>query len=99
MTEIVGKKTKFEYSKEDLLKKLEINPALKLTVGQILVLFQDYTANQLKYFRSKAYRGDDAPPVDIRFGRPRYVYNQFLAWHNKNTQDKSAKAAKELKAV
>ena len=97
---IVGKKQCYEYQREELLEKIKINPALKLTVGQILVLFPDYTANQLKHFRSAAYKGNDAPPFDDRFGRPKYVYNQFYAWHNKeNTADKSAKSAKGLKAV
>lgn len=97
---IVGKKQCYEYQREELMEKIKINPGLKLTVGQILVLFPDYTANQLKHFRSAAYQGDDAPPVDNRFGRPKYVYNQFYAWHHKeNTADKTAKAAKELKAV
>ena len=72
MPKIVGKKQTHEYKKEELLKKIKNNPALKLSVGQILILFSDYTANQLKHFRSAAYKGNDAPPVDDRFGRPRY---------------------------
>ena len=51
MTKVVGKRKKFEYCKKELLEKLKNNPALKLTVGQILILFPDYTANQLKHFR------------------------------------------------
>ena len=65
----------------------------KAFLGQILILFPDYTANQLKHFRSAAYKGNDAPPVDDRFGRPRYQYDQFLGWH-KNTAEKTAKTAK-----
>ena len=98
MTKHVGKRKKFEYCKKELLEKLKNNPALKLTVGQILILFPDYTANQLKHFRSIAYKGNDAPPVDDRFGRPRYQYDQFKGW-NENTKAKTAKTAKELKAV
>ena len=90
---IVGKKQTHNYCKEEILKKIKNNPSLKLSVGQILILFPDYTANQLKHFRSAAYKGDDAPPVDLRFGRPRYQYDQFLGWH-KNTADKTAKTAK-----
>ena len=90
---IVGKKQTHNYCKEEILKKIKNNPSLKLTVGQILILFPDYTANQLKHFRSAAYKGNDAPPVDLRFGRPRYQYDQFLGWH-KNTADKTAKTAK-----
>ncbi len=93
---IVGKKQTHEYKKEELLKKIKNNPALKLSVGQILILFSDYTANQLKHFRSAAYKGNDAPPFDDRFGRPRYQYDQFLAWHE-NTTAKSAKALKVVK--
>lgn len=96
---IVGKKQCHEYQREELMKKIQNNPGLKLSVGQILILFPDYTANQLKHFRSAAYSGNDAPPVDLRFGRPRYQYDQFNAWHNKNTSAKTAKTAKELKAV
>ena len=97
---VVGKKQTHEYCKEQLLKKIKNNPSLKLTVGQILILFPDYTANQLKHFRSAAYKGNDAPPFDDRFGRPKYVYNQFYAWHHKeNTADKTAKSEKGLKAV
>ena len=96
MTKVVGKRKKFEYCKKELLEKLKNNPALKLTVGQILILFPDYTANQLKHFRSAAYKGNDAPPFDDRFGRPRYQYDQFLAWHE-NTTAKSAKALKVVK--
>ena len=95
---VVGKKQTHEYCKEQLLKKIKNNPSLKLTVGQILILFSDYTANQLKHFRSAAYKGNDAPPVDDRFGRPRYQYDQFKGW-NENTKAKTAKTAKELKAV
>jgi hypothetical protein len=90
---VVGKKQTHEYCKEQLLKKIKNNPSLKLTVGQILILFSDYTANQLKHFRSASYKGNDAPPVDLRFGRPRYQYDQFLGWH-KNTAAKTAKTAK-----
>ena len=90
---IVGKKQTHNYCKEEILKKIKNNPSLKLSVGQILILFPDYTANQLKHFRSAAYKGNDAPPVDLRFGRPRYQYDQFLGWH-KNTADKTAKTAK-----
>ena len=53
---------------------------------------------KLKNFRSAAYKGNDAPPVDDRFGRPRYQYDQFKGW-NENTKAKTAKTAKELKAV
>ena len=99
-SKIVGKKQCYEYQREELLAKIKINPALKLTVGQILILFPDYTANQLKHFRSAAYQGNDAPPFDDRFGRPKYVYNQFYAWHHKeNTADKTAKAEKRVKEV
>ncbi len=90
---IVGKRQTHEYLKEELIKKIQKNPLLKLSVGQILILFPDYTANQLKHFRSAVYKGDDKPPVDLRFGRPRYQYDQFLGWH-KNTAAKTAKAAK-----
>ena len=96
MPKIVGKKQTHVYKKEELLKKIKNNPALKLSVGQILILFSDYTANQLKHFRSAAYKGNDAPPFDDRFGRPRYQYDQFLAWHE-NTTAKSAKALKVVK--
>ena len=98
MTKVVGKRKKFEYCKKELLEKLKNNPALKLTVGQILILFPDYTANQLKHFRSKAYKGNDKHPVDDRFGRQRYQYDQFNSW-NENTKAKTEKTAKELKVV
>ena len=71
-------------------------PGIKLTVGQILILFPDFTANQLKYFRSAAYKKNDGPPVDLRFGRPRYQYDQFAGWHE-NTSAKTAKALKVVK--
>ena len=92
-SKVVASRRVFETCKKELLKKLQNNPSLKLSVGQILILFPDYTANQLKHFRSAAYKGNDAPPVDLRFGRPRYQYDQFLGWH-KNTAEKTAKAAK-----
>ena len=92
-SKVVASRRVFETCKKELLKKLQNNPSLKLSVGQILILFPDYTANQLKHFRSAAYKGNDAPPVDDRFGRPRYQYDQFLGWH-KNTAEKTAKAAK-----
>ena len=95
---VVGKRKVLETCKEQLLKKLQNNPSLKLSVGQILILFPDYTANQLKHFRSAAYKGNDAPPVDLRFGRPRYQYDQFYSW-NENTKAKTAKEAKEFKVV
>ena len=95
---VVANRRVFETSKKELLKKLQNNPSLKLSVGQILILFPDYTANQLKHFRSAAYKGNDAPPVDLRFGRPRYQYDQFYSW-NENTKAKTAKEAKEFKVV
>ena len=97
-SKVVASRRVFETCKKELLKKLQNNPSLKLSVGQILTLFSDYTANQLKHFRSAAYKGNDAPPVDLRFGRPRYQYDQFYSW-NENTKAKTAKTAKELKAV
>ena len=97
-SKVVASRRVFETCKKELLKKLQNNPSLKLSVGQILILFPDYTANQLKHFRSAAYKGNDAPPVDLRFGRPRYQYDQFKGW-NENTKAKTAKTAKELKAV
>ena len=95
-SKVVASRRVFETCKKELLKKLQNNPSLKLSVGQILILFPDYTANQLKHFRSAAYKGNDAPPFDDRFGRPRYQYDQFLAWHE-NTTAKSAKALKVVK--
>ncbi len=97
-SKVVASRRVFETCKKELLKKLQNNPSLKLSVGQILILFPDYTANQLKHFRSAAYKGNDAPPVDLRFGRPRYQYDQFYSW-NENTKAKTAKEAKELKVV
>ena len=101
---IVGKRQTHEINREILLQKIENNPGLKLSVGQILLLFSDYTANQLKHFRSKSYKGNDAPPCDARHGRPKYIYNQFYAWHNKvikeeNTADKTAKTANAVRSV
>ena len=97
-SKVVASRRVFETCKKELLKKLQNNPSLKLSVGQILILFPDYTANQLKHFRSAAYKGNDAPPVDLRFGRPRYQYDQFYSW-NENTKAKTEKTAKELKVV
>ena len=97
-SKVVASRRVFETCKKELLKKLQKNPSLKLSVGQILILFPDYTANQLKHFRSAAYKGNDAPPVDLRFGRPRYQYDQFYSW-NENTKAKTAKEAKEFKVV
>ena len=97
-SKVVASRRVFETCKKELLKKLQNNPSLKLSVGQILILFPDYTANQLKHFRSAAYKGNDAPPVDLRFGRPRYQYDQFYSW-NENTKAKTAKEAKEFKVV
>ena len=97
-TKVVFSRKKFEIRKEKLLKKVKNNPGIKLTVGQILILFPDFTANQLKYFRSAAYKKNDGPPVDLRFGRPRYQYDQFYSW-NENTKAKTEKTAKELKVV
>ena len=97
-SKVVASRRVFETCKKELLKKLQNNPSLKLSVGQILILFPDYTANQLKHFRSAAYKGNDAPPVDLRFGRPRYQYDQFNSW-NENTKAKTEKTAKELKVV
>ena len=97
-TKVVFSRKKFEIRKEKLLEKVKNNPGIKLTVGQILILFPDFTANQLKYFRSAAYKKNDGPPVDLRFGRPRYQYDQFYSW-NENTKAKTEKTAKELKVV
>ena len=97
-SKVVASRRVFETCKKELLKKLQNNPSLKLSVGQILILFPDYTANQLKHFRSASYKGNDAPPVDLRFGRPRYQYDQFNSW-NENTKAKTEKTAKELKVV
>ena len=97
-TKVVFNRKKFEIRKEKLLEKVKNNPGIKLTVGQILILFPDFTANQLKYFRSAAYKKNDGPPVDLRFGRPRYQYDQFYSW-NENTKAKTEKTAKELKVV
>ena len=97
-SKVVFSRKKFEIRKEKLLEKVKNNPGIKLTVGQILILFPDFTANQLKYFRSAAYKKNDGPPVDLRFGRPRYQYDQFYSW-NENTKAKTEKTAKELKVV
>ena len=55
-SKVVFSRKKFEIRKEKLLEKVKNNPGIKLTVGQILILFPDFTANQLKYFRSAAYK-------------------------------------------
>lgn len=110
---VVGAKQTHQYYRQELLEKVKKFPNLRLTVGQILVLFPDYTANQLKHFRSSAYKGNDSPPCDQRHGRPAYIYNQFHAWHHKldivlndpyakdekNTAEETAKTAKRVKAV
>ena len=55
-TKVVFSRKKFEIRKEKLLEKVKNNPGIKLTVGQILILFPDFTANQLKYFRTRTQK-------------------------------------------
>jgi len=74
----------YEYSKEQLLKMIKERSGIKLNKAQILILFPDLTSNQIKYMTSPRCKREDIIPAERLGGKPYFIYNQVLAWNNKD---------------
>jgi len=74
----------YEYSKDQLLKMIKERPSIKLNKAQILILFPDLTSNQIKYMTSPRCKRADIIPGERLGGKPYFIYNQVLAWSNKD---------------
>lgn len=74
----------YEYSKAELLKMIKERSSIKLNKAQILILFPDLTANQIKYMTSPRCRHTDVIPCERIGSKPYFIYDQVLAWFNKD---------------
>ena len=78
------KRKGYEYSKDQLLKMIKDRPSIKLNKAQILILFPDLTSNQIKYMTSPRCKREDKIPAERLGGKPYFIYNQVLAWDQKD---------------
>ena len=77
------KRKGYEYLKDNLIKMIKERPSIKLNKAQILILFPDLTSNQIKYMTSPRCNHTDVIPCSRVGNKPYFIYNQVLAWSNK----------------
>ena len=78
------KRNGYEYNQKELLKMITDKPSLRLNKAQILILFPDLTSNKIKYMTSPRCRHLDVIPAGRVGNKPYFIYNQVLAWNNKD---------------
>lgn len=92
----------YTYDREELIKKLQENPSLKINSGQLIVLFPHLTLNYIKHRVS--VRCKFPMPHTREGGKPFFIFNQVDAYLSnpheyKSDENAEVKKVKKLKEV